>query len=197
MTEWFDSLSGIEQFLFSTGVGSTLIFAIQFFFTLFGIMDDDSDTDSGDDAAEEGFSLGDVFTIRNGVSFLMGFSWGGLMAYDWGLTHVLLVAFVGFVIGSFLVGMNMLLLFAISKLKHEGNIKLANAIDEEATVTLSIPPNRTGIGKVRVPIQGRLKEYHAVTDGEALDRHTSVIVLDVSGSQLIVASSQKYTGDMA
>ena len=30
MTEWFDGLSGIEQFLFSTGIFSTLIFAVQF-----------------------------------------------------------------------------------------------------------------------------------------------------------------------
>lgn len=187
MTEWFDSLSGIEQFLFSTGVFSTLIFAIQFALTMFGIMDD-SDIDSGSDGSVDGFAFGDTFTIRNGVSFLMGFSWGGLMAYDWGITHVLLVAIVGFALGSTLVAFNMLMLFAMSKLKHEGNIRLENAIDEDATVTLTIPRCRTGVGKVMVSVQGRLKELHAVTDGEALSRNSSVTVLDLSGSQLVVGA---------
>ncbi len=185
MTEWFDSLSSIEQFLLATGVFSTLIFVIQLVLSLVG-MDGDSDADSNIDASDAGFALGDGFTIRNGVSFLMGFSWGGLMAYEWGLTHVLLVAFIGFVLGSFLVAFNMLLLFAMSKLKHEGNVRLENAIDEEAIVTLTIPQSRTGVGKVRVSIQGRLKEYHAVTDGEALSRNASVTVIDLSGSQLVV-----------
>jgi len=187
VTEWFDSLSGIEQFLFSTGVFSTLIFAIQFALTMFGIMDD-SDIDSGSDGSVDGFAFGDTFTIRNGVSFLMGFSWGGLMAYDWGITHVLLVAIVGFALGSTLVAFNMLMLFAMSKLKHEGNIRLENAIDEEATVTLTIPRRRTGVGKVMVSVQGRLKELHAITDGEALSRNSSVTVLDLSGSQLVVGA---------
>ena len=119
----------------------------------------------------------------------MGFSWGGLMAYDWGLTHPLLVAIVGIPLGFLLVGLNIVLLFAMSKLKSEGNIRLENAIDEDATVTLTIPGNRAGVGKVRVSIQGRLKEYHAVTDGEALSRNTTVTVLDLSGSQLIVGTA--------
>ncbi len=189
MTEWFDGLSGIEQFLFSTGVFSTLIFAIQFSLSMFGISDDDSDI--GSDGADGGFEFGDAFTIRNGVSFLMGFSWGGLMAYDWGLTHTFFVASVGVLLGSFLVGVNMLLLFGMSQLKHQGNLRLENAIGVEARVTLSIPRCRTGVGKATVSVQGRLKEYHAVTDGEALSRNTAVTVLDLSGSQLVVGTSPR------
>ena len=187
MTEWFDGLSGIEQFLFATGVFSTLIFAVQFFLTLFGLTGDDAEMDSGE--SEGGVSLGDIFTLRNGVSFLMGFSWGGLMAFDWGLEHVLLVAIVGFMIGMAFVAVNMLLLVGMSRLKHDGSIHLENAINAEATVTLPIPENRSGVGKVQVSIQGRLKEYHAVTDGQALTRNTVVVVLDVTGSQLVVAAN--------
>ncbi len=193
MTEWFDGLSGIEQFLFSTGVFSTLIFAIQFSLSMFGISDDDSDADG--DGSDGGFTLGDAFTIRNGVSFLMGFSWGGLMAYEWGLTHTFFVASVGILLGSFLVGVNMLLLFAMSQLKHQGNLRLENAIGVEARVSLSIPRRRTGVGKATVSVQGRLKEYHAVTDGEALSRNTAVTVLDLSGSQLVVGTSPSVLSD--
>ncbi|MCH8140102.1 MAG: NfeD family protein [Proteobacteria bacterium] len=85
----------------------------------------------------------------------------------------------------------MLLLFGMSMLKHQGNIRLENAIGEEARVTLSIPRCRTGVGKAMVSVQGRLKEYHAVTDGEALSRNTAVTVLELSGSQLVVGASPR------
>jgi len=183
MLEWLDSLSTTENFLLYTGIFSTLIFLLQFFLSLAGIADDDSDSEGG---TEEGYSLGDVFTLRNGVSFLMGFSWGGLMVYDWGITHPFFIALLGSMAGSFLVVLNMLLLFSLSKLKHEGNIHLENAIDGEATVTLTVPERRTGVGKVMVTVQGRLKEIHAVTDGDALEKNSNVVVLDLSGGQLIV-----------
>lgn len=189
MTEWFEGLSGIVQFLFSVAVFSTLIFAIQFFLTLFGLTGDDMDGhDLEGETGDAGLSLGDIFTLRNGVSFLMGFSWGGLVAYDLGLEHVLLVAMVGFTIGMAFVGVNMLLLVGMSRLKHDGSIRLENAINQDATVTLPIPEQRTGVGKIMVSIQGRLKEYHAVTDGPGLARNTVVTVLDVAGSQLVVAN---------
>ena len=186
MTEWYDGLAGIEQFLLGIAVFSTLIFMIQLCLSLIGIAGDDLDFDS--DVGDGGFEFGEIFTLRNGVSFLMGFSWGGLMAYDWGFTYSLFVAIVGFAVGAFFVAVNIFLLIAMSRLRHEGNINLENAIDEEGRVTLGIPSARSGVGKVMVPIQGRLKELHAVTDGEALDKNSAVRILDFSGSQLIVAS---------
>ncbi len=185
MASWFDGLTALEQFLLAVAVFSTLVFALQFVMSLLGLgghhlIDIDSDND--------GLSLGDVFTLRNGVCFLMGFSWGGLMADSWGLGYSLLDAMVGFLAGSTLVAVNMGLLVAMSRLRHDGSIQIENAIAQHATVTLSIPARRGGIGKVMVPIQGRLTEYQAVTDGDVLRRHTAVIVRAVAGSRLVVAA---------
>ena len=82
----------------------------------------------------------------------------------------------------------MFLLWAMSRLRFEGNIDLENAIDQEGTVSLTIPQSRSGIGKVTLSLQGRLKELHAITDGRQLDKNTAVIVLDLSGGQLVVAA---------
>ena len=190
MSEWYDTLSGIERVLLLTGVFATIVFAIQFLMLLFGLGGDD-DVEAGGEDVGEGLAFGDIFTIRNGVSFLMGLGWGGLMAFGWGLENAILVGIVGFLVGSLLVGVNMLLLFGMAQLKHDGSIRLENAIDEQATVTLPIPARREGVGKVMVPIQGRLKEYHAVTDGGALARNAPVRVLDLAGSQLVVASVEE------
>ena len=186
MAEWFAELSGLQQTLFGIAVVSTGVFAIQTVFTLFGIGEID-DIDLGE-AGGEGTPFGDIFTIRNGVSFLMGLSWGGLMAYGWGLTHAFFAILIGFLVGSLFVGVNMGLLALMAMVKHEGNVQLENAVGQEARVTLAVPEERTGVGKVSLSLQGRLKEYHAVTDGRALARNSPVTVVDVSGSQLVVAT---------
>ncbi len=193
MTEWFDGLSTLQQTLFVVAVFSTVVFAIQVVFTLFGIGEADGadDLDQGaiaDDVGGSGIPFGDIFTIRNGVSFLMGLSWGGLMAHEWGLVHAVFVLLVGLFTGSLFVAINMGLLALLSMLRHEGNLRLENAIDQEGVVTLGVPRGRHGVGKVSVSVQGRLQEYHAVTDGDALARSSSVRVVGLAGSQLIVAS---------
>ncbi len=182
MNEWFDALSTLEQTLFAIALFSTLVFAIQVVFSLFGIGEGDEATLGGD-----GLPFGDIFTIRNGAAFLMGFSWGGLMAYDWGLTHPFLATLVGLVLGCIFVAVNMGLFALVSMVKHEGNVRLQNAVGEPGTVSLAVPASRTGVGKVSISVQGRLLECHAVTEGEAIPRNTSVTVLGLAGSQLVVA----------
>ena len=186
MAEWFAGLAGLQQTLFVIAVISTAVFAVQVVFTLFGIGEID-DIDLGEGGGE-GTPFGDIFTIRNGVSFIMGLSWGGLMAYSWGLTHAFFAILIGVLVGSLFVGVNIGLLALMSMVEHEGNVRVENAIGEDARVTLTVPEGRSGVGKVSLSIQGRLQEYHAITDGRTLDRNFAVTVVGVSGSQLIVAT---------
>lgn len=193
MSVWFDNLSTLEQTLFVVAVFATTVFAIQVVFTLFGIGEtDDSDPNQGavsDDIGRGGVPFGDVFTIRNGVSFLMGLGWGGLMVHGWGLSNTFLVLLGGMFVGSLFVGINMGLLALMSMLRHEGNLRIENAVGKPATVTLTVPERRTGVGKVRVSVQNRLLECHAITDGGALARNHSVTIVGLAGSQVIVADN--------
>jgi len=198
MSEWFDGLSALQQALFVIALFSTSVFAIQVVFSLLGIGEvDEAEAGEvpnldegaiGDDVGGD-TAFGNIFTIRNGVSFLMGLSWGGLMAYDWGLTHIVLVVLVGLVVGSFFAGINMGLLALLAMVKHEGNVRIENTVGQTGTVTLAVPEGRNGVGKVSVSVQGRLMEYHAITDGEALKRNSAVTVLGFSGSQLVVGNA--------
>ena len=195
MTEWFDGLSALQQALFVVALFSTSVFAIQVIFSLLGIGEVDEteagelpnldDGSIGDDVGGDS-AFGNIFTIRNGISFLMGLSWGGLMAYDWGLTHIVFVVLVGLVVGAFFTGINMGLLALLAMVKHEGNVRIENTVGQTGTVTLAVPEGRNGVGKVSVSVQGRLMEYHAITDGDALRRNSAVTVLGFAGSQLVV-----------
>ena len=192
MAEWFEGLSALEQTLFVVAAFATTVFVIQVAFTVFGIGEaDDADPSDGaiadDIGGASGIPFGDIFTIRNGVSFLMGLGWGGLMAYDWGLTHTALALLVGFFVGALFVGINMGLLALMSMLRHEGNLRMENAIGQAGTVTLAVPESRSGVGKVSVLVQDRQLECHAITDGSALNRNTSITVVGLEGSQLVVS----------
>ena len=186
MVEWFDGLAQLQQTLFVIAAISTSIFAIQVVFTLFGIGEVD-DIEIGE-LGHGGTPFGDIFTIRNGVSFVMGLSWGGLMAYSWGLTHALFAIPVGIVVGVAFVAINVGLLALLSMVKSEGNLHIEDAVGEDARVTLTVPEGRTGVGKVSLSVRGRLQEFHAVTDGGALQRNSAVTVVGLSGSQLVVAT---------
>lgn len=194
MAEWFEGLSALEQTLFVVAAFSTTVFVIQVVFTVFGIGEaDDADPNDGAIADDIGgassIPFGDIFTIRNGVSFLMGLGWGGLMAYDWGLTHTALALLVGFFVGALFVGINMGLLALMSMLRHEGNLRMENAVGQAGTVTLAVPESRSGVGKVSVLVQDRQLECHAVTDGSALNRNASITVVGLEGSQLVVSGA--------
>lgn len=193
MAEWFEGLSALEQTLFVVAAFSTTVFAIQVAFTVFGIGEaDDADPGHGviaDDIGASGIPFGDIFTIRNGVSFLMGLSWGGLMAYDWGLTHTAWALLTGVFVGAVFIGVNMGLLALMSMLRHEGNLRMENAVGQAGTVTLAVPEGRSGVGKVSVLVQDRQLECHAVTDGGALNRNASITVVGLEGGQLVVSGA--------
>ena len=79
------------------------------------------------------------------------------------------------------------------QLGQSGTLRIANAIGKIATVSIPIPGNNSGPGKVRLTVQGRLEELAAVTSTEeTLATGSQVIVVDVvSGNILEVAPSHE------
>jgi len=77
MADWYGGLSALQQGLLLIAVFATVIFAIQTALTLTGLGGDEFDAEIEGDV--EAMDFGDIFTIRNGVSFLMGFGWGGMI----------------------------------------------------------------------------------------------------------------------
>jgi membrane protein implicated in regulation of membrane protease activity len=189
--------SNLEQVLIYIAIFTGIIFVLQNISTLLGIGDDDGDGDfdgdgdgdgdvDGDGEEGEQTLFGNIITIRNGVAFLLGFSLGTLMALQWGLWTFIAV-FLGLAAGSGLVTVNLMLLFAISKISHKGNVNLNHSIGSRAEVMLSVPSNRSGTGKVSVSFNGRLMELHAITDDEQLPKGSHVDIINIEGSTAVVA----------
>ncbi len=149
-----------------------------------GVFGDNEITEGHDAMGLEGLK---IFTVRGIIAFFVVFGWVGIVmqSFDIGLHITLPVAFVCGV--AMMVAIAFLLRF-VMKLRSDGNIDNRNAIGTSAKVHLTIPPSRTGEGKVHVMLQGAYVERNAVTDSEeAIPTGSEVIIIGVSGqTDLIV-----------
>ncbi|MBE6649518.1 MAG: hypothetical protein E7614_08400 [Ruminococcaceae bacterium] len=201
--EWWDSLGLALQIFYCIAVPSTLILVIQTVLMFLGLEDSaegDLDIDAPDADFDDGV-LGDditdisdvsgleslhIFTVRGIIAFLVVFGWVGVVmqSADISLYFTVPVATVC----AFAVMIAIAYLFkAVMKLKSNGAADNRNAVGSAGKVYLTIPPSRSGEGKVNVMLQGAYVERNAVTDEtEAIPTGCEIIVIGLSGQTNLV-----------
>ncbi len=147
------------------------------------------------DAGDAADSNASVFTFRSILAFFGGFGWGGILGMELGLSPI----------GSFLVSIPIglffffasygVLLFLLS-MSASGTLDYKNAIGETGEVYIDIPPNRSGSGKIRVKVQGRLKTVSAYNASDIrAETHSRVRVVDqIDSSTLLVKPLEAESG---
>lgn len=169
-------------------LATSLIFVIQSVATFLGADADHGGLDGGADLDMDGMpddpSFAEVhssgmnlLTFRNFINFLLGFGWTSVLLTNipWGWRIPLAVA-----VGVGLVAIVMLLFKWLSSMQQSGNIDLyKSAVGCTGTAYLTIPGARKGEGKVQISINGAVREYGAVTDGETLPTGTRIRVVEV------------------
>jgi hypothetical protein len=127
-----------------------------------------------------------IFTIRGIVAFFAMGGWAGIAALAVG-AHTLIAIPIALIVGtSAMILASALIKFAL-RMQQSGNISLANAMSGTADVYITIPPERTGIGKVTMTLQERFVELEAVTDNaEALMPNTKVEVTGLADDNCLV-----------
>jgi len=198
MDAWWGALPVFDKILWGISVFSSFTFIIQTLLTFIGVGDHDGeigvDPDlqhdvGGDLDADAGsFFLG-YFTIRNLIAFLLGFSWGGLVFVEQGLSKFWVVL-GGTIIGLVFVAAVMAIMKGLSNLMSSGTITLKEAVGKEGTVTIMVPGKMEGKGKVNVSIRGKLMDLAAITrEEETLKRGQQVKIVALSNEQLVI---EKY-----
>ena len=208
MIEWWNSLSIISQVFYCIAIPSTLVLLIQTILLFLGLDDDGADDLSGGgdievsadvygdgifdadgtEVPEDISGLADlkIFTLRGIIAFFVVFGWVGVLMDSAGVAlpiTIIVAAVCGFAMMIVLA----LLFRAILRLRNDGNTDNRNAIGTAGKVYLTIPPARTGEGKVQVMLQGSFVERNAVTDDEeAIPTGCEIIVVGVSGQTDLV-----------
>lgn len=211
--DWWYSLSIVSQVFACVAIPSTVLLLAQTVIMLMGMGSDtaadDVDVDAEIDSELEADVPADsdgvfgseelevdsdvtgmdglrVFTVRGIIAFLVVFGWVGVVMDSAGaaLWISLAVATVSGVAVMFALA---LLMRAVLKLRDNGNIDNRNAIGVAGKVYLTIPPKRSGEGKVNVMLQGAYVERDAVTDeSEPIPTGCEVVVVALSGQTTLV-----------
>ena len=203
--EWWNNLGTISQIFYCIAVPSTLILLIQTIMMLVGIDDDgDGIDDVPDDTLDGAFcedGVGEnvdvsgleglrIFTLRGIIAFFVVFGWVGVIMQDAGI-HLAITLSVAAVSGFAMMLALAFLFSAVMKLRNSGNTDNRNAIGTSGKVYLTIPPARSGVGKVQVILQGALVERNAVTDEEeTIPSGAEIVVVGVSGQVDLVVKNK-------
>ena len=213
MLEWWNSLNVLSQVYFCIALPSTLILLIQTILTFVGIGGDSdidgdgiadvtndvaddipdssegvfgSETETDPEALGEGMASIKLLTFRGIVAFLVTLGWVGL-AMDASGAPMWLSIPISLVCGFIMMFSLALVLRMVMRLRSDGNADNRYADGVSGKVQLTIPPSRTGEGKVHVMLQGAYVERNAVTDEpDAIPTGAEVVVIGVSGETDLV-----------
>ena len=198
MIEWWNSLSVMMRVLWAITLSASLIFVIQSVMTFLGA-DGGSDFDINSDVDVPDGGLGDLpddastpidagaahgsgmglLTFRNFVNFFLGFGWTAVLL-NGSVKSKGLLLLIALLVGVAFVALVMWLFKWLYSMQQTGNINVyKSAVGCTGTVYLPIPAERGGEGKVQITIQGAVREYNALTEGDTLATGTPIKVVEV------------------
>lgn len=191
ISAWWAGLSLAMKVLWGITLTASLIFVIQTIATFIGA-DTDTDFDIPDGDLDTGITESmdpgmNLLTFRNFVNFFLGFGWSAILLKD-SIQSKGVLLLVAILIGVALVAMVMYLFKLLNGMQQSGNINIyRSAAGCQGTVYLTIPGERKGEGKVQISINGAIREYNALTDGDEIKTGTPIKVLEaVNDSTLLV-----------
>lgn len=198
LATWWAALSPIMKVLWGVTLTASLIFIIQTVMTFLGA-DADSDFDMDVDTSLDGSDLSNIdggsnlYTFRNFVNFFLGFGWTAIILQSQ-IKSTFVLIFVAVLVGVALVAAVMYLFKWLSTMQQSGNINVYKAaVGCQGKCYLTIPGERQGEGKVQITIQGAVREYNAVTDGDTIKTGTPIKVTEtIDANTLLVEEINSY-----
>ena len=200
LATWWAELSPVMKLLWAVTLTASLIFIIQTVMTFLGAdADSSTDFDVDVDTSMDGADLSNIeggsnlYTFRNFVNFFLGFGWAAILLQKSVKSTGLLVV-LAVLVGVALVVAVMYLFKWLSSMQQSGNINVYKSAEGcQGKCYLVIPGERAGEGKVQITIQGAVREYNAVTDGDTIKTGTPIKVVEtIDANTLLVEELNSY-----
>ena len=196
---WWAELSPVMKLLWGVTLTASLIFIIQTVMTFLGADADGTDFNVDVDTSMDGADLSNIeggsnlYTFRNLVNFFLGFGWSAILLQS-SVKSTALLVILSVLVGVGLVVAVMYLFKWLSSMQQSGNINVyKSAVGCQGKCYLVIPGERAGEGKVQITIQGAVREYNAVTDGDTIKTGTPIKVIEaVDANTLLVEELNSY-----
>lgn len=185
MIEWWNSLDVMMKVLWGITIAATLAFIIESILTFIGA-DADSSAD-GMDFDGDGSTGSNLLSFRNMVNFFLGFGWTAVL-FRPNVGSITVLMLLAVIVGVLLVLAVMMIFKWMAGMQQSGTINVYKSAQGcRGLVYLRIPGHRAGEGKIQISINGAIREYSALTDGESIPTGAAIHVVDViSPSVLLV-----------
>jgi hypothetical protein len=171
--------------LWFIAIPASLIFAIQSIMTFAGVETHDGLSADFDSDLQGGDAPFQLFTFRNMINFLLGFSWTGISFYNLIDNRIILIG-VSAVVGAAFVFLFFVIIRQIEKLAEDNSFKITNTLNKTASVYLAIPARKKGTGKVQVSVKGSFHELDAITESEKIETSATVRIVKIESNNLVV-----------
>lgn len=183
--EILESLPPLLKMFWFIAIPVSVIFLIQTVMTFVGgdatdglDADFDGDLNSGDTPFQ-------LFSFRNLINFLLGFSWGGISFYNT-ISNSTLLIIVALLIGASFLFLFFLIIRQIVKLSEDNSFRFSDTINNTAEVYLSIPGNMTGKGKIMLSFKGSTRELDAMTAQDKIPTGSVVKIVKVENDNILI-----------
>lgn len=182
--EFFESMDPLLRAFWFVALPTSLIFIVQTIMTFLGAdasdgIEPDFDSLHGADAPFQ------LFSLRNLINFLLGFSWTGISFYTSISNPILLVA-IAVAVGSLFVYLFFLIIRQIQKLAEDNSFKISNTLNKTADVYLTIPENKSGKGKIMISVNGAFHELEAMTENGKIESGSVVKVIRIESNNILI-----------
>lgn len=183
--EYLSLLEPLLKTFWFIAIPTSVIFIIQAIMTFAGMDSADGVSADFDSDLEHTDSPFQLFSFRNLIHFLLGFSWTGISFYNTiGNTTVLILVSIG--IGAAFVAGFFFIIAQIQKLAENNSFRIENTLHQIGTVYLTIPEKKSGKGKVQVSVRGSFHELDAITEKEKIESSAMVKIIKIESTNLVV-----------
>jgi len=183
--EFFNSLDPFIKVFWFIAIPTSVVFLIQTVMTFSGMDSSDGTSADFDSDLHHGDAPFQLFTFRNLINFLLGFSWTGISFYG-SIENRFLLILVSFLVGSSFIAAFFFIISQIQKLAEDNTFKIDNALNQVCTVYLSIPAKKSGKGKIQVSVNGAFHELDAITENEKIETSAMVRIVKIESGNLVV-----------
>jgi membrane protein implicated in regulation of membrane protease activity len=183
--EFLNEMDTSLRALWYIALPTSMIFLLQTILTFIGSDSGDginADFDGNLEGAEAPFQL---FTLRNLINFLLGFSWTGITFFE-AIPNYTVLLLLSTAAGLGFVWLFFIIIKQITKLAEDNTFKPEHSLQKTGTVYLSIPGHKQGTGKISISVKGSQRELNAITQGEQLETGSAIRVVGVEGGNLLL-----------
>ncbi|UQD57585.1 serine protease [Flavobacterium sp. K5-23] len=183
--EILENLEPLLRTFWYVAIPISVIFIIQTILTFVGADASDGlepDFNGDFDGADSPFQL---FSLRNLINFLLGFSWAGISFYS-SINNPYILIPLSIIIGCLFVYLFFIIIKQVQKLEEDNSFKISNTLNKTAEVYLTIPERKTGKGKIMISVNGAFHELEAMTENEAIVSGALVKVVAIENENIII-----------